>query len=506
MFMLLVAAYHVLLHKIAGANDVAVLFNASNRQRPETQGLIGMFTNLLILRSDLSGNPTFRELLEQVRQRALEAIDHQELPCEVLLGELRPDDDLSRFRWVNVHFGYHQRISSVAPRGRSGIEIALRPGPVPELETRYIFCLELSELAEGLHGEIDYDSSLFDESTVARWESQYIRLLDEILANPDQRLSGLSQSLDGEVQSELSDPSGGAASGSARHARDEATAESGPDPASESQFAASLWKPVSNGSRSLVLLRNGNSMTPLYCLPGLGGHVAVFRPLAEALAQSRPVYGLQALGLDAGQAPQESIEAMAAHYIRELRTVQPHGPYLLSGWSLGGLTALEAARQLAAGGEAVDLVALLDTYLSAAEFEQRPPDQSAALRWLAPRLNLSVAELMHLPLDQQWERIAEQARSAHGIDAPEIQRLAAVCQAHLAAAGRYQPQPCPCAAVLFRAGVHLGVPSRRWQSLLPGLTIESVPGDHYSMLQPPQVAVLAERLDAYLSGHMARVS
>ncbi len=83
------------------------------------------------------------------------------------------------------------------------------------------------------------------------------------------------------------------------------------------------------------------------------------------------MYGLQALGLDAGQTPHDCIEDMAAQYVRELRAVQPHGPYLLSGWSLGGLTALEAARQLVAAGEPVELVALLDTYLSLADFAGR---------------------------------------------------------------------------------------------------------------------------------------
>jgi thioester reductase-like protein len=248
----------------------------------------------------------------------------------------------------------------------------------------------------------------------------------------------------------------------------------------------------------VIPLRDRGREVPCFCIPGLGGHVGVFRPLSEALTDGRPVYGLQALGLDAGQTPHDSILAMAAHCVREMRTVQLHGPYVLGGWSLGGWTAVEAARQLTEAGETVELVALLDTQLSIAEFDGRQPGPSAALRWLAPRLGLSQGELKGLPLDQQWQRIAEQARSEHGIDKPEIERLAAVCQAQLAAAAQYRPQPYAGPAVLFRTGPPSIITGGRWQSLLPRLQIEPAPGDHYTMLQQPHVAVLAQRLDAFL--------
>jgi thioesterase domain-containing protein len=231
---------------------------------------------------------------------------------------------------------------------------------------------------------------------------------------------------------------------------------------------------------------------------GLGGHAAVFRPLAEALDEGRAVYGLQALGLDAGQTAHDCIEAMAEHYVRELRTVQPRGPYLLAGWSLGGLTALEAARQLSADGESVELVALLDTYLSLSDLLGRRLDEQVALRWLAPHLNLSVAKLKKLPLDRQWDLVIEHARTSLGIAQPEIERLAAVCRAQLVAAGRYRPQPYAGSVVLFRAGRARGFPGRRWRALCQRLHTEQVPGNHYSMLQQPQVAVLAQRLDAQL--------
>jgi thioesterase domain-containing protein len=237
---------------------------------------------------------------------------------------------------------------------------------------------------------------------------------------------------------------------------------------------------------------------PLFCIHGLGGHVAGFLPLAERLAEGRPVYGLQALGLDPGQEPQDRIEAMAAWYVKEIRGVQPRGPYLLGGWSMGGLIAMEAAQQLLAAGQGVALVALLDTYLSLKDFQEQDLDEQSVLRRIAPQLNVPVAELKGLPLAQQWERIAELANQASGIGIVEIRRLAAACKAHLLALSRYEPRPYAGRSVLFSAQGGRSGRDRRWKTLCAKLDIEPVPGDHYSMLREPHVQALAERLDRRL--------
>jgi thioesterase domain-containing protein/acyl carrier protein len=246
--------------------------------------------------------------------------------------------------------------------------------------------------------------------------------------------------------------------------------------------------------RSLLPLRPGGGPQPLFCIHGLGGHVAAFLPLARALPEGRPVYGLQGQGLDPGEEPHDSIEAMAAFYAGEIREAQPHGPYLLCGWSMGGLIALEIAQRFDAAGEETSLVAMLDSYLSLADYDKLDLDERSVIRWIAPHLGLSVAELKKLPMDQQWEQIAQTANLAQGIGVAEIRRLAAVCKAHLAAAASYRPQPYSGRAVLFRAGNAWGVQDRRWRSLCPELRMETVPGDHYSILRRPDVDVLAERL------------
>ncbi len=189
---------------------------------------------------------------------------------------------------------------------------------------------------------------------------------------------------------------------------------------------------------------------------------------------------------------------MAASYVKEIRDVQPQGPYLLSGWSMGGLIALEAARQLLAAGQEVALVAMLDTYLSLQDFQEQDFDEQSLLQRIAGQLHVPLTALADLPLQQQWERIAELAKNASGIGIAEIRRLAATCKAHLLALSRYEPSPYSGRCVLFPAQSGRAGPDQRWKTLCPKLCIEPVPGDHFSILREPHVQVLAERIDRYL--------
>jgi len=121
----------------------------------------------------------------------------------------------------------------------------------------------------------------------------------------------------------------------------------------QDESAASRWT-------SLVAIKSEGSMTPLFCVHGGAGTVLLFNSLSRHLAPARPIYGLQSQGLYGRDLPHTSIEEMATHYVKELRTVQAHGPYLLSGWCFGGIVAFEMAQQLHAMGEQVDLLAMLN--------------------------------------------------------------------------------------------------------------------------------------------------
>jgi thioesterase domain-containing protein/acyl carrier protein len=129
------------------------------------------------------------------------------------------------------------------------------------------------------------------------------------------------------------------------------------------QLAAILdregWTP--NWS-SLVAIQPGGSRPPFFCVHEYDGNVFYYRDLARRLGDDQPLFGLQARGLDGSTPPQDSIEDMAAHYVREMRSFQPQGPYYLGGSSLGGLVAFEMARQIHAQGQEVALLALFDSF------------------------------------------------------------------------------------------------------------------------------------------------
>jgi phthiocerol/phenolphthiocerol synthesis type-I polyketide synthase E len=121
-----------------------------------------------------------------------------------------------------------------------------------------------------------------------------------------------------------------------------------------SEAAPSGWSP-------LVAIRTTGSRPPFYCVHGAGGNVLIYRDLAQRLGADQPFYGLQCPGLDGSCAPLTRIEDMAARYVKEIRKVQPHGPYFLGGYCLGGTVAFEIAQQIHAQGERVALLALFDT-------------------------------------------------------------------------------------------------------------------------------------------------
>jgi thioesterase domain-containing protein len=482
-FMLTLAAYQVLLHSYGDSDDVAVAVPIANRDRAETQGLIGCFLSTLILRSGLGGDCTFREALLRVRKTVIEGFDHQDLPIELMIRELGLDYQPLRYPFTHVLFSYHESSATGPLPSYIPLALSYRPTDLNPQATRFALELTLTETSDGLAGLLEYDAALFDPETVEKIEGDFTRLLAAIATNPELRLSQL-----------LPPPT---------HAGAEPAIQCRPPAAEAAWETADSPVPWSSQRQSLVPLRREGSKRPLFLIHGLGGYVAALVPLTRGLAVDCPVYGLQAQGLDAGQTPHDSIGAMADFYLREIRQVQPSGPYLLGGWSMGGIIALEAARQLGEAGEAVSLLAMLDSYLSLADFEKLDLDDQTVLRWIAPRLKLSATELRKLPLERQWERIEEQAMRSEGIGVAEIRRLAVVCKAHLAAICRYVRRPYPGPAVLFTAGRGGGNPAGAWSAICPRLRVEPISGDHYTMLRKPDVDVLAERLGRYLQEALA---
>ncbi|MFI5477049.1 amino acid adenylation domain-containing protein [Streptomyces cacaoi] len=187
LFMVLLAGFQALLARWSGQTDVAIGTPIAGRSRVELEPLIGFFVNTLVLRSDLSGDPPFQDLLASVKDTALTAYDHQDLPFDRLVEELRPDRDLSRNPLFDVLFQLHpEQLDSLPLDG-----VSVRTVDVDNGTAKFDLSLALTEQPDGLLGTLQYATDLFDRATVERFAEHYARLLRSALADPARRLSRL---------------------------------------------------------------------------------------------------------------------------------------------------------------------------------------------------------------------------------------------------------------------------------------------------------------------------
>jgi amino acid adenylation domain-containing protein len=189
LFMTLLAAFAVLLHRYTSQDDIVLGTYVASRDRGELEDLIGFFVNSLVLRCNLSANPSFRELLARIREMSLGAYAHQELPFEKLVEELQPERDLSRNPLFQVTFQLF-----TAPDGVKGGGAAAPATTIEVNRGMAIFDLAVNlwEGFDGLGGHIEYSTDLFDEATMARLAGHYRMLLKSIVAHPDSPISGLA--------------------------------------------------------------------------------------------------------------------------------------------------------------------------------------------------------------------------------------------------------------------------------------------------------------------------
>jgi aspartate racemase len=186
-FMTLLAAFQTLLHRYSGQDDIVIGSPIANRNRAEIEGLIGFFVNTLVLRSNFSDNPTFRELLARVRRTTLEAYEHQDIPFEKLVEDLKPDRSISHSPLFQVMFVLQN--APTIPLQLDGLDIDhLRF----DRETgKFDLTLSLHEVTEGLEGSLQYNTDLFDAATIQRMLGHFEVLLESIVANMQRRISDL---------------------------------------------------------------------------------------------------------------------------------------------------------------------------------------------------------------------------------------------------------------------------------------------------------------------------
>jgi len=187
LFMTLLCAFKTLLARYTGEEDIFVGSPVAGRSRLESEAMIGLFVNTVVLRTDLGGDPTFREALQRVRDVALEAFSHQEFPFEKLVEELQPQRELSHSPLYQVMFALQNTTQAVLNLpGVVVMPISLDPG-TSKLDLTW----EMTEYPDRLELRVEYNVDLFREATIARMADHFAVLLEGIVADPDQPISRL---------------------------------------------------------------------------------------------------------------------------------------------------------------------------------------------------------------------------------------------------------------------------------------------------------------------------
>lgn len=268
---------------------------------------------------------------------------------------------------------------------------------------------------------------------------------------------------------------------------------------------------------SLVAIQPGGSKPPFYCIHGVGGNIVEYLHLARYLGPDQPFYGVQAQGLDGLRPIHNTVEEMAAHYISEIRALQPEGPYFLGGSSFGGMVAYEVSQQLHAQGQEVGLLALFDT--NGPGYGRLLPTTTYFRKRfyeIKQRFEMHLSNLVLLEPENRPEYVREKAgkirkririrvrnvkkafRKKLGLD-PLPRAIKRVQSSGRSAAEAYVAKPYDGKVMLFRATLQRkGIypdPSLGWDKFaLGGLEILDVPGYHGAIVREPRVRILAQKL------------
>lgn len=558
LFVVLLAAFKVLLHRYTEQDNIFLCSPVANRNRKEIKGLIGYFVNLLILKTDLSGNPNFQELLGRVRQVSSGAYAHQDLPVQQLVKSL----DLIQTPLSRVMFGFQN--TGVCELELSGL--AVETLDVDGGTVDFDLYLYLLEEAGTLTAVLKYDAELFSKTAISQMLSHFQMVLENVVANPEQPISRLLPLSEAEQQQlqqkrlnqisskpeniyvaprnslelqltqiwmqvlgielvgikdnffELGGESLRAMNLFTQIEKtfDQTLALSTLLQAPTIELLADvLSQKTTSDWSSLVPIQASGSKLPFFCIHGQQGNVLNFRELAHYLGTDQPFYGLQSKGLDGKGLPYFRIEDMAAHYISEIQTLQPEGPYFLGGNSMGGIVAFEMSQQLRKQGQEVALLMMFDTF----GLDCFPRLSFRWQHYWSYLLKLGISKSMLADLNDVIHRKLQEISSRFhlklGRSLPQRLCKELVAEANMQATRDYRPQVYPGRVTLMRSSepASFSKPylptSEDWHNreLSHGLSeltsgvleIHDVPGDHYSIFQEPNAQILAQKLEACLN-------
>ena len=395
------SAFSLLLSKISGQRDLLIGSPSANRM-PQTEDLVGMFMNIQAMRVKLESGDTFKTLADRIQQWTIQAYENQQLPFEDLIydqGFMSGQSSLE----LPVFFLYQKSFMVTHQIGDLKI-VPLRsmsPGAAFEI----MFAV-VDRVGEGPRLQLEYNPLKFKNETIRGYLDEYVALIESALREPEAILKTVEDAVVVEAvdqlpsqeiaerrtyrdaiefqlveiwQATLGIPyirvddgffSLGVSSLSALRLITKMNRVYSTDLGLASLFSASSIRAIAvlirdrltpNMHSSLVPIQPLGTKPPLFVVHGVRGNVLSFYGLVTHLGKDQPLYGIQAQALVKDEAALLRLEDMARYYIAEMRKVQAEGPYNLLGYSFGGIVAMEMAHQLAADGQRVGLLGMLDS-------------------------------------------------------------------------------------------------------------------------------------------------
>jgi thioesterase domain-containing protein/acyl carrier protein len=393
MFPLLLAAFAATLHAHTGQEDLVICTPMVGRHRAGTRGTIGYFNNIVPLRLDLRGDPTFQELVARATAEGREATAYQDVPFHAIASL----PELASARITRCLFAVQNMPGLLLDLP----DVSVRYRDVPNGTANFDLALFLEEGAEGVDVLLDHKSAVIDDAAAHSIKDRFYQILGLVTSQPDIKLSALPQ-YPRETAEIVRETGGYRPRNLLEHRMVEVWRTVFPgaeinggshffDLGGDSMRAARLFALIEKefGHQlplaslleaptprhltakmydadwvapwlSLIPIKATGTRPPLFCVHGGGGGVLTFKFIGDCLEEDQPLYTLQARGLKRGEKPLESVEEMAEHYVASVKQLRPEGPYRLAGHSLGAAVAYEMAQRFTAAGDRVDFLGLFD--------------------------------------------------------------------------------------------------------------------------------------------------
>ncbi len=540
----MLAALTVCLHRDTGQTDLVIATPVAGRHRAASRGVVGYFNNILPLRLDLSGRPTFREAIRATDRSVRDAFAHQDAPFHRIVEQPGLD---------------HLNVTRCAFSLQNTTSMALDlPGIASDYDdvatdtSNFDLAVFLEAYAGTYRGIVDVRTDLWSPAALDGFVARFQSLVEALVAEPDQPIA--DQRADSHAPDRVNTPSP-ATSGAEARPRNEMERRLvgiwedvlgirplGPDShffalggrsmtaarliertgraiGRELPLAALLRAPTIREFSDLILgegdapfwaslvpIQPMGSRPPFFCVHGGGGGVLSYVRLADALGPDQPLLGLQVPRFEEEDGATPDVEVLAGIYIDAIRSVQPEGPYHIGGHSFGGLVAYEMARCLKEQGQEVALLVLIDAAgldarataldhlrLTLYALSQLEPRQK--IRYILDRLTWRIRKNERMPTFLR--KAATGLVKGYGWTNME-QRLKNVT-ATMAALKSYRPGPFDGRLTLFRAqmGSHSinSDPAGGWGGVvLGGVEVHDFPCNHLGMLELPNVIKLGATL------------